>query len=843
MWFVAVVLAGLGPEAAVAPVGPPVPAPSFMYHPDVASDGDGGFFAVWADKRFTGGDSAIIGTRVWPDGGLADPRGFTISQLFGTMPKVRFLGGRWVVVWSHYGETWLRAFSPAGVFAGPAQRVGPGECPDFEPTPDGGLVVVSGGGWQGGFLRRYGPALSPIDAQSVPFSTESVSCPRIEGPFVLFDAPHPDGGRGTGLVGLGADGLPLSESRLSDVQPLSSPRLVGRPSTAPGGFIGLSSSNELVATTVTGMRSLVFSTPTVPGDAELVVQADGGFAALALTSAGTALFHASALSGPWSSPTLVTGLTGFQLSLARGPSSALALSTGGEAQWFDDSLAARGAALQVATPFTYHQAPVVSVGAGTSLTVWREPSVPFSSIRATFPGQAPFSVASAMDPGGRDCPAVAFDGTRFGVAWRNDDDIEFRTVELSGALGPTLTLELQASTCPALVVSQGSFQLARGRQNEVVVAGFFPDGGARNGWSVSTTVRPESVSVTLDDGGDGYVVWNERPANEESRVRAARKSGAAISSFLVCQTGSCEDPKVVPDGLGGAIVVSNTFMSGLVAQRLIGGAVSPPVGLRSQLRFHAVAPVPEGALVTASDLQTGELLLWQVSVAGPSLDAGAPLQVVPPGEFALRPSLASTPFTLVTLEPDVTRSVPQAFRRVWAPNGPDAGCLGGWACGSGACVAGRCVLDGGSTPLDAGVLMTDGGALVDGGLLMPPDAGSVDGGDAGNDDGGLLLPPDAGSVDGGDAGNDDGGLLLPPDAGFVDGGDAGPGPLDGGAGAPGQDIDAGPPLGTNPGTGEPTAPGSFRLGCDCQSGSGTSALAGLALLGLVRRRSRARGNA
>ncbi|MCU0696672.1 MAG: hypothetical protein MUC96_09100 [Myxococcaceae bacterium] len=811
MWFIAVVLAGLGPEAAVAPVGPPVPAPSFMYHPDVASDGDGGFFAVWADKRFTGADSAIIGTRVWPDGGLVDPRGFTISQLFGTMPRVRFVGGRWVVVWSHYGETWLRAFSPAGVFSGPAQRVGPGTCADLKPTRDGGVLVVAGGGWQGGFLRRYGPTLAPIDAQSVVFSNEDVSCPRVEGPLVIFGAPHPDGGLGTGLVTLGPDELPLSSNRLTDVQPLSSPRQAMGTSAASGFFLGQSSSNELVATSTMGQRSLVFSTPTVPGDAELAVQSDGGLAALALTSLGTAVFHTSTQAGPWSGATLVPGLTGFQLSLATGPSSALALSTGGEAQWFDDALAPRGASLQVATPFTYHQLPAVAVGAGTNLTVWREPSQPFSAIQAAFPGQAPFSVASAMDPGSRDCPTVAFDGARFGVAWRNGDEVEFRTVEPNGVLGPILTLEQQVSACPALVVSQGSFHVARGRQNEVVVAGFFPDGGVRDRWSVSTTVRPESVSVTLDEAGDGYVAWTERPANEEARVSAARKSGAAISSFLVCQTGSCEDPKLVPDGLGGAIVVSNTFANGLVAQRLSGATASPPVVLRSDLRFHTVAPVPEGALVTASDLQTGELLLWQVSVAGSSVDAGAPLQLLPPGEFALRPSLALTPFTLVTLEPDVTRSVPQAFRRVWTPNGPDAGCLGGWACGSGACVAGRCVLDGGSPTLDAGVSMPDGGALVDGGLLMPPDAGSVDGGD-------------------------DGGLLMPPDAGSVDGGDAGQGPLepDGGAGSAGQDADAGRV--TNPGAGEPTVPGSFRLGCDCQSGSGASALAGLALLGLVRRR-------
>jgi uncharacterized protein (TIGR03382 family) len=238
--------------------------------------------------------------------------------------------------------------------------------------------------------------------------------------------------------------------------------------------------------------------------------------------------------------------------------------------------------------------------------------------------------------------------------------------------------------------------------------------------------------------------------------------------------------------------------------------------------------VREGALVAAAEPQTGRVVLWQVSPDGPGLDAGAPIELVPAGRFGLLPSLAGLPLTLVTIQPDSSGSMPQAFRRTWTPDVLGTSCLGGWACASGTCVRGTCVLppiDAGM--LDGGVTEPDGGPTVDGGL-QAPDAGPVDGGDldAGAAVDGGPPTPDAGPVDGGgfDAG------MAPADGGTSDGGvvepDAGRGDVDGGLAPNERDADR-----------APRGEARWSVGCDCQSGAGPlSSLLAFALAALRRRR-------
>jgi hypothetical protein len=819
MWFVAVVLAGIGPEAPVATLGAPVDAPSFMYHPDVASDGDGGFFAVWADKRFTGDTAAIVATRVLSDGGVVDPRGLVVSRLFGTTPRVRFIGGQWVVVWESFGDTWVRAVTPGGTFTGPEQRVGVGGCPDLRARGDGGVTIVTGGGWRGGFLRRYGPGLVPIEPQASSFTSDDVSCPRIAGPLIVFDAPLPDGGPAATAIELDTSDQPMGSRRVPGGRPVSAPLAMGT-SVDSVFFLAVSGASELVATNALGVRSLVLSQPAQPVGA-LVEVPGAGVGALAYGPSGGLAIVANTPSSPWGMPLALTGLNGFHLAVAAGPSSALAMANGGAAQWLNGSFAPVGTGFQMSQPLAYHETPSVAVAPSTSLTAWRERVPSFSAIRAAVGGQAPVT----LSPGGagwNDCPSVAFDGAQFGVAWRRGSAIEFRTVSTTGVLGPTLLLEPMASTCPRLLVSGGTFHVTFGRAADVVVTAWNSDGGATHRWAASTAATPQTVHAALDDAGAGYVVWSERLPNDEIRVAGAHRLGPAVTPFLICPSGPCEKPLVALDGRGGGLVTSLGYFTGLSVQRLTGATASAPVQLHPSAASQSMLAVREGALVAAAEPQTGRVVLWQVSPDGPGLDAGAPIELVPAGRFGLLPSLAGLPLTLVTIQPDSSGSMPQAFRRTWTPDVLGASCLGGWACASGTCVRGTCVLppsDAGM--LDAGVTEPDGGSAMDAGVPAS-DAGSGDGGplDAGApapDAGGAAF--DAGAADGGtaDASVDvDGGVARP---------DAGSGDVDGG------------PVAASPDAGdEPRGEARWSVGCDCQSGAGPGGGALVFALIAIRRR-------
>jgi hypothetical protein len=157
-----------------APNGVPViAANAAQYSPAIASDGAGGLYAAWTDRRADGGDvyaqhlDAGTGARLWPPLGVGV--GVASNTQYG--PQVVSGVGRMLVVWSDSRAPvfaiYAQAVSFAGAVAWPANGVqvsGPLDPNNNTPTPvsDGlGGVIV---GWQ---AFDSGGSVDDIHAQRV----------------------------------------------------------------------------------------------------------------------------------------------------------------------------------------------------------------------------------------------------------------------------------------------------------------------------------------------------------------------------------------------------------------------------------------------------------------------------------------------------------------------------------------------------------------------------------------------------------------------------------------------------------------------------------------------------
>jgi large repetitive protein len=79
----------------------PSPAADLRFSPAVASDGED-FFAVWTDDRAGAGAGAIVGTRITREGQILDPLGLRIATTMGWVlePQVVWDGSAYLVVWT-----------------------------------------------------------------------------------------------------------------------------------------------------------------------------------------------------------------------------------------------------------------------------------------------------------------------------------------------------------------------------------------------------------------------------------------------------------------------------------------------------------------------------------------------------------------------------------------------------------------------------------------------------------------------------------------------------------------------------------------------------------------------
>jgi len=108
---------GASPEYLVGETVP-TQATLLRFLPAVASNGTD-FFVVWLDTRAGFGSDAIIGTRVTRDGEVLDPLGITIATArFTTSPRLVWDGEAYLVAWTQYDDPNV----PKDVYAA---RVGP----------------------------------------------------------------------------------------------------------------------------------------------------------------------------------------------------------------------------------------------------------------------------------------------------------------------------------------------------------------------------------------------------------------------------------------------------------------------------------------------------------------------------------------------------------------------------------------------------------------------------------------------------------------------------------------------------------------------------------------------
>ncbi|HEX6097541.1 MAG TPA: hypothetical protein VF432_14530 [Thermoanaerobaculia bacterium] len=79
----------------------PSPAADLRFSPAVASDGED-FFAVWTDDRAGYGAGSVVGTRITREGQILDPLGLRIATTLGWVlePQVVWDGGAYLVVWT-----------------------------------------------------------------------------------------------------------------------------------------------------------------------------------------------------------------------------------------------------------------------------------------------------------------------------------------------------------------------------------------------------------------------------------------------------------------------------------------------------------------------------------------------------------------------------------------------------------------------------------------------------------------------------------------------------------------------------------------------------------------------
>ena len=409
-----------------------------------------------------------------------------------------------------------------------------------------------------------------------------------------------------------------------------------------GSYAVVSAGGDVVrvspAGAVTGSLDLpIGGHPTIASNGTdfLVAWEDGGNIAGALVegdlSASTPLALSTA-SGTQSSPTASSDGSGFLVAWAD--------TRNGSPDIFGTRVGATGtvvspAGVALAAATGNQDVPALAFGGGNHLLTWQDDRTGSFDIRGTRispSGQVldatPLSISTAAN--NQSFPAVAFDGTRFLVAYRDRRggaslDVFATRVSTTGSVldgsGIALSTESGDQVAPAVGARTGGFLVGwedvsrfdvRGRR--VAGDGTVPDPNAR---VLSTGNDVEDPAVGFD-GTNFLVVWAENPPDPDSgalgTILAARVApdGTVLNRVTVAGPqvfrGVMSDPAVSFDGTNYLVVFTASNVTDLVR----GQRVSPS----GSLVGNGFVVADDGTQPASAFNGTDHLVAWRNSFDG-----------------------------------------------------------------------------------------------------------------------------------------------------------------------------------------------------------------------------------
>lgn len=294
----------------------------------------------------------------------------------------------------------------------------------------------------------------------------------------------------------------------------------------------------------------------------------------------------------------------------------------------------------------------------------------------------PLGLEIANGAGRQVNPTVAFDGTRYVVAWQDfkvaggtDADIDAATVTTAGAITQLAAVAATANseTVPTLAGRPGGALLVWTANSDVLGSAF--SGAFAAPFSVAATAAVEAdPTVTANPAGDYLVLWSEGAAatadlRGQLVTSAGALSGAAIT--VSAAAGQQYNPAAAFDGANFATVWTNNS-AGI---NLYGARVST-AGVVLDTRVEATVTVGGVAISTATNNQefptvaclvSGCFVAWQDRRNVPTTGFDLYGQVLNP-DFSLNGTeLVLSSASLNQLAPAIVASA-SAFYLVWHDN-------------------------------------------------------------------------------------------------------------------------------------------------------------------------------
>ena len=725
----------IGPELSL---DTPVPSVAFMQTgaPDVASDGSG-FLVVWEDTR---AESAadVYGARVTIDGAVMDAAGLAISTADGaqTAPRVAWTGSDYLVVWQDGRgadlDIYAARVSPGGQVREPLGFPVNGGAsdqrkPDVTGTGSGAFVVWEEMRAGAGNTDVYG---ARVNSSAVVQEPQGIAVANAGGdqltPAVAWDGTNalvtwvdsrngsPDvyAARVNAGVLLDGAGIPVAVSVGAQTQPAVT--------YAGGNFVvawkderGANPDVYAARVTSTGITLDQVGIALGLGAGEQsapAIAASGGNAVVAWRDLAAGTIRGARLNGAGNvievtPPTLATGTGTPSLAF----SSTNALLAWDDGSGLADVVRARRITPSLmgvdAAPFVVSRAantqrrPAIAWGDTGALAVW-----------ADFRGGTDFDVygarlsrtgavldaagiAIATGAGAQDGPDVAWDGTRFLVAWEDAaagaSDIRAARVSAAGAVedaaGFTVSSAMGTQRAPAVGFNGTDFVVAwtdfrGGATSDVYAARVTGSGTVRDatGLAVSTAAGSQSAPDVARDGTDVVVVWTDTRSGTPDVYAARVTSAGAVTDatgFVVSDaTGAQTSPRVAAVGSGVLVTWCDerggAGSNAVYAARVAGGAVQDMSGLvvnaggtscEVAVGYDGTDALVAWAAGTASS--RADVSAARVNAAGMTLDPTG-LALTTGGVGARTPGVAcdGTKQCLVTWEAFDARPAVQAWR-------------------------------------------------------------------------------------------------------------------------------------------------------------------------------------
>jgi hypothetical protein len=731
----------IGPEFSL---DAPVPSVAFtqVSPPDVASDSSS-FLVVWEDTR-AGGAADVYGARITIDGTVMDAAGLAISTADGpqTLPRVAYNGADYVVVWQDGRgadlDIYAARVSPGGVVREPQGfPVNSGSSdqrkPDVASTSSGVIVVWEETRAGAGNTDIYG---ARVNSSAVVQEPQGIAIANAGGeqltPAVAWDGTNalvvwvdsrngsPDvyAARVNAGVVLDGAGIPVAVSVGAQTQPSvawQSSQFVVAWKDERGTSADIYACRVTTAGIALDQTGIALalgageqSNPSVAatGTTAVVAWRDAATATLKgarVTGAGVVVDNGGVVLAPAPAtggvPSLVYSSTNALLTWDDG----VGVTDVVRARRVTPSLTAVDAAPFVVSTAANAQArPALAWGGADALVVWSDfrggSDFDVYGARVSRTGSVldASGIAIATGTGAQDAPDVAWDGTRFLVAWEDgsgaDPNIRAARVSAAGAVedatGFTVSSAAGAQRAPAVAATGAGFLVAwtdfrAGPSSSDVYAARVTTAGAvqdATGLAVSTAAGNQFGVDVGYDGTDALVVWTDS-RNADLDVYAARVTASGVvteaTGFVVSNAAGAQvAPRVTKLGTEVLVVWCDARGGGsatdVYGARVAAGAVQNPTGLRlgtgsTSCEVAAAWNGTDALVAWASG--TGPALVEvsavRVNTLGVVLDA-PPLALAASGDFARTPGVAcdGTRQCFVTWEAFDARAAVQARRVV-----------------------------------------------------------------------------------------------------------------------------------------------------------------------------------